>query len=187
MNSLPRKNYALNRVSHLTKSSNAIATTSYYGQSIANQAQLSSSIFHRLTIPQLSQIFYDLSQFDGSCTTEIKFFGSWHFLHLTWWLFKREQLLHKANQLHSSSWVWTKSLTSTVNADMSAIKILVVAFNDFSNRAYSSQESHFSLLNLIFINHKKFKQRELINNKLLINHKHSGNNNLKSVGWNLCK
>lgn len=106
MNSLPRKNYALNRVSHLTKSSNAIATTSYYGQSIANQAQLSSSIFHRLTIPQLSQIFYDLSQFDGSCTTEIKSFGSWHFLHLTWWLFKRQQLLHKANQLHSSSWVW---------------------------------------------------------------------------------
>lgn len=41
----------------MTKSSNAIATTSYYGQSIANQAQLSSSIFHRLTIPQLSQIF----------------------------------------------------------------------------------------------------------------------------------
>lgn len=79
----------------------------------------------------------------------------------------------------------TQSLTSTVNADMSAIKILVVAFNDFSNRAYSLQESHFSLLNLIFINHKNFKQRELINNKLLINHKHSGNYNLKSVGWNL--
>ena len=187
MNSLPRKNYALNRVSHLTKSSHAIAIQAITANLSRIRHSYSTVSSIDLQSLNLSQIF----------TT---------YLNLMACAPMRSNLLAHGTSCispggsSSASSYFTKPINfiaaagyepshspALSNADISAIKILVVAFNDFSNRAYSSQESHFSLLNLIFINHKKFKQRELINNKLLINHKHSGNNNLKSVGWNLCK
>lgn len=106
MNSLPRKNYALDRVSHLTKSSHAIAIQAITANLSRIRHSYSTVSSIDLQSLNLVKFFNDLSQFDGSCTTEIKSFGSWHFLHLTWRLFKREQLLHRTDQLHSSSLVW---------------------------------------------------------------------------------